>query len=136
MNVKDLITLHEGRMLKPYIDTVGKVTIGVGRNLTDKGLRDDEVDLLFKNDLQDAWDECAKYPWFLGLSEARKAACLDVMFNLGPSRFRGFVKFIAAMGAQDWNAAANELQDSAWATQVGTRAKQIEDLIRSEKWPI
>ena len=136
MNAKDLITLHEGRMLKAYIDTVGKVTVGVGRNISDKGIRDDEADLMLKNDMQEAWDECAKYPWFLGLSEARKAACLDVQFNLGAARFRTFSKFISAMSMGDWETAAAELAASKWATQVGTRARHIEDLIRAEKWPV
>lgn len=135
MNVSDLITLHEGSRSKPYTDTVGKLTIGIGHNLSDKGLRPDEIKLIFDHDLQDAWDECAKHPWFLALTEARKAACLDLMFNIGPSRFRGFLKFIAAMNAKDYNTAAYELIDSAWFREVGSRGVHLVDLIRLEKWP-
>ena len=36
--VKPLTKINEGLRSKPYVDTVGKVTIGVGRNLTDRGL--------------------------------------------------------------------------------------------------
>lgn len=135
MNAKELIKRHEGEMLKPYVDTVGKVTIGVGRNLTDNGITADESDRLLEHDLQNSWDECAKYPWFLGLSETRKAACLDLQFNVGPTRFRGFVKFISAMAAQDFNAAAEELVDSNWYKQVGRRGHELEDLIRNQRWP-
>lgn len=41
------LSRDEGRRLKPYLDTVGKTTIGVGRNLTDVGISEDECDLPF-----------------------------------------------------------------------------------------
>ena len=41
----------EGRRLKPYLNTVGKTTIGVGRNLTDIGISDGECDLLLEHDV-------------------------------------------------------------------------------------
>ncbi len=45
-----LIRHHEGVRTHPYVDTVGKLTIGVGRNLTDRGLGVDEINLLFETD--------------------------------------------------------------------------------------
>lgn len=48
---KALIEHHEGRRAHPYTDTTGNLTIGVGRNLSDRGLSADEIDLLFANDL-------------------------------------------------------------------------------------
>ena len=45
------LRLHEGVEHKPYVDTVGKTTIGVGRNLDDVGLTDDEIDYLLDNDI-------------------------------------------------------------------------------------
>ena len=47
-----LIEDHEGRRSHIYTDTVGKLTIGVGRNLTDRGLSDDEIDYLLANDIK------------------------------------------------------------------------------------
>ena len=38
--------------MTPYMDSVGKCTIGVGRNLTDRGLSVDEVELLFEIDFK------------------------------------------------------------------------------------
>ena len=54
MTVQDLISKHEGLRLFPYADTVGKLTIGFGRNLTDIGISRDEADALLTNDLDRA----------------------------------------------------------------------------------
>ena len=45
------IKICEGTQLEPYLDTVGKLTIGIGRNLSDCGIRLDEAELMFQNDL-------------------------------------------------------------------------------------
>jgi lysozyme len=135
MDVSELIKRHEGERLKPYTDSVGKLTIGVGRNLTDNGITPDESAAMLKHDIQSAWDECAKYGWFLPLSDARKAACIDLMFNVGPNSFRTFQRFIAAMGRNDWPAAYSELANSSWHKQVGKRAAEVEALILYEQWP-
>lgn len=135
MTVRDLIKLHEGVKPYPYRCSAGKLSIGVGRNLDDKGLRVDEIEYLLGNDLKEAWDEAAKYPWFLALSDARKAAILDLQFNLGASTFAKFKKFIAAMALKDYEAAAKELEASAWYGQVGKRAINVINLIKYEVWP-
>jgi lysozyme len=135
MDVKALIEEHEGRRPKPYKCTAGKTSIGIGRNLDDVGLSDEEIDLLFANDLKRAQDAANKYPWFAGLSEVRKAAVLDLLFNMGPTRFAGFRKFIDAMANKQFARAAAELKDSRWFTQVGRRGPRIVSMIRSDNWP-
>lgn len=135
MDVKKLIEDHEGRMHKPYKCTAGKTSIGIGRNLDDVGLSDDEIDYLFANDLKRAHAEASKYPWFAELSEVRQAAIVDMIFNLGPSRFAGFRKFIQAMGERQYARAAAELVDSRWFRQVGRRSKRIRLMILNDEWP-
>ena len=41
-------------------------------------------------------------------------ALIDLRYNLGPSRFRGFKRMLAALDAQDWPAAGSHLRDSKW----------------------
>jgi lysozyme len=135
MNARELLIRHEGLRLEPYRDTVGKLTVGVGRNLDDIGISHDEAMLMLDNDIHRAYTSLEVYSWFAGLSEARKAAMLNLCFNLGPTRLAGFVKFLKAMAVSDWVAAANELQSSKWRRQVGRRADEIMDLIKDEKWP-
>lgn len=135
MDVKTLIEGHEGRMHKPYKCTAGKTSIGIGRNLDDVGLSDDEIDYLFANDLKRAHAEASKYPWFAELSEVRQAAIIDMIFNLGPSRFAGFRNFIQAMSQKDYVWAAAELVASKWFLQVRRRASRIRLMILNDEWP-
>jgi lysozyme len=135
MNVRDLIIGHESLKLKPYKCTAGKLTIGVGRNLDDKGISESEAMFLFQNDLEDTLQHCNRYPWFEHLSEVRKAAITDMLFNLGPSRFSGFRNFIKAMAAQDYAEAGVELENSKWFAQVGRRSRRIKSMIMTNRWP-
>lgn len=135
MDVKTLIEQHEGRRRKPYKCTAGKTSIGIGRNLDDVGLSDDEIDYLFANDLKRAHAEASKYPWFAELSEVRQAAIVDMIFNLGPSRFAGFRNFIQAMSQKDYVWAAAELVASKWFLQVRRRASRIRLMILNDEWP-
>lgn len=122
----------EGLRFKPYIDTAGKVTVGYGRNLTDCGLSQPEVDLLFKNDLNAAIRQCWAEPFWphVADNDARARAMVELMFNLGVSKLRGFRKAIAALIVNDFATAADEFLDSVWARQVGDRAKRLAAQIR------
>ena len=60
-----------------------------------------------------------EFDWFSGLDAVRKDAMINLCFNVGLPRLKGFVKALAAMEAQDYGAAADEFFDSRWATQVG-----------------
>jgi lysozyme len=143
MNVAELIRGHEGRRAVPYLDSLGIITWGIGRNVQEVPFSSDEmalisplVDLMFENDLrrvrQDLLDN---FSWYLTLDEVRQAACQDLRFNLGPTRFRGFVKFLAAMERKNWVTAASELRLSKWYGQVGRRAPRIVGMIETGQWP-
>ena len=94
---RDLVQCHEGRRQFPYYDTRGKLTIAVGRNLTDRGLADDEIDYLFANDLIIALQICQDlYPCFVSFTPARQAALISMAFNLGKPRLAGFRRMRAA----------------------------------------
>jgi lysozyme len=125
------LSKHEGVRNKPYLDTVDKITIGIGRNLTDRGLSPDEIDYLFKNDINAAWKECELHiPGFADMSDTRKYAFVDIMFNLGWPRFSAFTDTLAATAAKDWDRVADELADSKWDKQVGARADELQQMIR------
>jgi len=119
---RDFVEWAEGRRLFPYEDSVGKLTIGVGRNLDDRGLSQDEVDLLLSNDQLIAYKEAVKLPFFDALDDIRKSVIVDMIFNMGFPRFSGFVKTIDAIIAGDYKLAAAEMKDSKWFRQTGRRA--------------
>lgn len=130
MSIQELIESHEGREKFPYTDTTGHITIGIGRNLTGKGLSDDEIEYLFNNDLRDARNELDRiFPAWRQLSPARKDVLVSMMFNLGTPRYLTFKKFWRAMESEDFERAAHEMLDSRWAEQVGTRADELAEMM-------
>ena len=125
-----LIRKHEGRRALPYQDTVGVLSIGIGRNL-EKGLSDDEIEYLFANDLNEAYAIASSYRYWALLSRRRQDALLNMAFQLGPSRLAGFKKMHAALEQHDYSKAADECLDSRYAQQVPRRANTIADMIRN-----
>jgi lysozyme len=115
----DQLIRHEGERFKPYRCTAGKLTIGVGRNLGDKGITQEESRYLLGNDIRECETDLQRiFPGFLGFSQGRQWALTDLRFNLGPTRFRTFRNMIAAVNRGDWRTAGNEALDSRWAIQV------------------
>tara|TARA_R100001015_G_C4505709_1_gene78898 strand:+ start:147 stop:569 length:423 start_codon:yes stop_codon:yes gene_type:complete len=133
-----MIKLHEGVKSHAYQCTAGKWTIGVGRNIDEEGglgLSEEEINVLLINDVERVKNELtAAYFWFPALDEVRQAAMIDMCFNLGLSRLRGFVKAIEAMSRQQYDNAADEFLDSRWASQVGQRAIRVTDMIRTGEY--
>lgn len=127
----------EGERLKPYTDSVGKVTIGVGRNLTDNGLSLEEAAYLLGNDMGAVErDLTANAPWWSGLSDPVKRGLMNMAFNLGWPRLSAFQTMLTALHEGRWNDAADAALDSAWARQVGIRATRIANLFRSAAIPL
>ncbi len=132
--LRDMIKRHEGVETHCYKDHLGLETIGVGRCIAEGslGLSDDEIDYLLDNDIVRCIKELTKsLPWFSLLDEVRKEALIDLCFNLGLTRLLGFKKALAAIEVSDWDTAKVELLDSRWATQVGNRAQEIAEMIRT-----
>ena len=112
---------------------MGKTTIGIGRNLDDKGLSDDEVFHLFNNDTADAIEDVRHcFSCYDQLSEARKMVLGDMAFNLGRARLAKFVRFIGAVHLGKYDEAAEHMLDSLWAKQVGQRALTLATMMRED----
>lgn len=136
-DLERLLIRHESIRQKPYRDTVGKFTIGCGRNLDDKGLSKDEIMLLLNNDIFDAIEDAKRcVSVYDELSEVRKMVLIDMAFNLGKSRFMGFVRFLNAIHKGDWDEAAEEMLSSKWAIQVGYRAIELALMMRTNTLPV
>ena len=143
----EMLRRHEGVETHAYKCSEDFLTIGVGRNIDpgrsytplDRGaprglgLTEDEVDYLLKNDIaQELRDE---YSWFSGLDDVRKDAMVDISFNLGQTRLRKFKKALAAMSTGSWAEAGEQFMDSLWARQVGNRATELAQMIRTGEYP-
>lgn len=118
----------EGMRRKPYFDTATppRSTIGVGRNLTDVGLSDDEVDYLLANDIRRAQAGLDKaLPWWRSLDPVRQRVLTNMAFNLGINGLLTFKNTLALIEAGNYAAAAEAMGKSLWAKQVGARAVRL-----------
>jgi lysozyme len=135
MDIVDLIKLHEGYSRTVYRCTAGRQTIGFGRNLDDVGISRDEAEWLLKRDIDRAMGSLRTEPYWLDLSDVRQAVLIDMTFNLGWAGFAKFARLRMALGRKDFDAAANEMRDSQWFKQVGTRSQRLCVMMRSGLWP-
>jgi lysozyme len=134
MNRTALVTRlvqHEGLRLKPYTDTVGKLTIGVGRNLTDDGITECEARTMLDNDINTAFKFCqSRIACFGALNDVRQNVLVEMAFNLGGPKLLQFTQMLAALERADFAEASKQMLDSAWAKEVGDRAQELAKLMK------
>jgi len=124
------LRIDEAVRPKVYNDSLGIPTIGVGRNLKDKGLSDTEITFLLGNDIEDTCRALdGAMPWWRTMSEGRQQVFANMCFNMGLERFKGFKNMIEAAKSGDYERAAIEMMNSKWAGQVGERARRLKALM-------
>ena len=120
----------EGLRLLPYRDTVGKLTIGYGRNLDDRGISKDEAEFLLADDVKLVIGEIrTTFPWVLNETQNRQRAFANMLFNLGTPKMLGFKNTLAAWMNGQYQKAADGIRRSKYAAQVGARAERIAQLV-------
>ena len=148
----DKLIEHEGLVLTVYQDTLGIDTIGIGRNLKDRGISKEELDYLdipnmeviyehgiseadarylALNDITIVENElCRVHSCVEELDGVRQLILMDMAFNMGVPRLCKFKKMWNAIHEQNFEAASLEMMDSKWARQVGGRAKKLSDAMK------
>jgi GH24 family phage-related lysozyme (muramidase) len=142
--VEELIGRHEGLRLFCYRDTRGKLTIGEGFNLDAPGaaaiceahgldyeaLRNgapmtEEQSNAIKRDFITVARRAAvsQIPDFDSLPDSAQAAVVDMIYEMGATKFSGFHLMIVALRDGDRSEAARQMKLSAWAGEVPSRAK-------------
>ena len=131
IEMKKELEMDEGYKKAPYRDTVGKITIGVGRNLTDNGLSDSEIDFMLENDIENCYKQLQqKYPWFLSLPEPQQRVMINLCFNMGLNRLAQFGTFLGFMSRREFAQAAADLETTAWYEQVGERGPRMVERLK------
>ena len=143
------LILHEGMKLKVYDDAngkeiragdtlVGHPTIGVGRNVAGDGLgiTEEEAKILLSNDVDRVLREVNHWSFMENLNEPRKTVIIDMVFNMGVSRFneQEWPKFFKAVMTGNYKEASKQMLDSKWAGQVKTRANILAKMMETGKW--
>jgi lysozyme len=120
-----------GKELRPGDRLIGKLTIGIGRNLTDNGISGAEAYMLCNNDVRGTIRELDRaLPWWSKMSDNRQDALLNMAFNMGVPRLLTFKNALALLEAGRWDAAASEFKNSKWYGQVGDRAERLIKVIK------
>lgn len=144
IKAKRMLSYDEGVSTRLYDDITGqiaygaqgKITGGIGHNFQDNPLSEGAIDFLFTEDLGKAVSDIKRiFPEFEAFSENRQFALLNMIFNLGATRFKNFHKMIEAIHGQEWHRAAKEAKNSLWYHQVKSRGARIEAMIRDDIWP-
>lgn len=124
IKLRQLIVDHEGYERFPYCDTKGNQTIGIGYNLTARGLPDSWINNQYDTDVNYFYNQLSEdYEWFRTLDNARQIVIIDMCF-MGYKTFQTFEKLISAMEKKDYEMAQQEILDSNWASEVKGRAIQ------------
>ena len=138
---------HEGLRLQVYEDSLGIATIGIGRNLEDRGITPEELEwmdipnmdtiyqygiseadamYLAQNDVQIVEEELLRsHPCVENLDAVRQLVLVDMAFNMGVPRLGKFKKMWAAIHENNFEEAAKEMLDSRWANQVKSRSTKL-----------
>lgn len=128
--IDDLIN-DEGIRLKAYRCTAGKLTIGIGRNLDDKGLSIQEIMYLCKNDINEILPQLQKLTFWNELNSPRQEVLVNMAFNLGVDGLLKFKKTLELISKKEYEKASAEMLRSKWANQVGKRAIRLSKVMRS-----
>lgn len=134
MNLKELVKdlrEDEGVVPCPYVDSVGKATIGIGHNTDDNPLTDEMMEFILLCDLRECVEDLVNFPFWAIANDARRNALLNLRFNLGPSRFRSFENAIHFANMGMWDESADEWKDSKWYGQVGVRGPKVVEQVRN-----
>lgn len=149
------LIVDEGLKLKPYLDTRGNLTTGVGHNLDGKPLtttqqavighdgrslpitHDQAVWLLHCDELDAMNDLSHHFPWWAALDDVRARVLVGLTFNMGIDKLSQFVHFITDMRTMAQfpatpniaELAAQDLQHSAWYTQTGNRGVRYVSMV-------
>lgn len=136
-----MIKIEEGWRAQPYDDNtgkrvqapIGKVTIGYGFNVEDRGMPIEIGNLWLLHCIGEAIKEAELLTVYNQLSNTRKMVLVDMVYNMGLRTVSGFKLFLQALGRADWSTAGKEIEDSAYFQQVPTRAsRKIEMLLTDE----
>ena len=140
--LREQLEIDEGVVHEIYLDHLGYPTFGIGHLVTDTdpeygadvGTKVDETRCIeaFNEDVETVIADChVLYPDFDDLPEEVQQIVANMMFNMGRPRLSKFKGMKRGVDAKDWNAAADEMVDSAWYRQVTNRAERLVERMRN-----
>lgn len=136
------LTIHEGNKNRSYLCSAGKLTGGIGHLLRDPNetqrfplgtqISEEQIQRWYEEDsvtcIKGAQRLLGSSVWG-NLSDIRKRACADLVYNLGEGGLSKFKVFLSAIKSSNWQEAGEALRNSSWYKQVGRRGPNIVTMI-------
>jgi lysozyme len=87
-------------------------------------------------DIDRVEQEAKSWDIYNELDSTRQAVLLDMLFNMGLTRFNPdkWPKMFQALQEKNWAEASNQMRSSAWATQVKSRSERLAKLMEYGVW--
>ena len=128
----------EGEVLHAYPDSLGYLTIGVGR-LIDKrrggGISKVESAYLLHNDIEHKQHELQeRAPWIWTLGEARTGVFMNMAFQLGVAGLMEFKQTLLLAEQGKYDECGTQMLRSKWKLQTPERAERLARQMRSGEW--
>ena len=134
--LREQLTIDEGKVLEIYHDHLGLPTVGIGHLILDSDeesgkplgteITEERCVELFESDLESVLDDCKiLHDGWDGYPQEVKQVVANMMFNMGRTRLSKFKNHNAALVSGDWKEAAVEGRDSRWYKQVTNRAERL-----------
>lgn len=159
MDIFGMLRIDEGYDNKLYKDTEGYWTIGIGQLITKNPSKDvardaldklmgrvcdgqitqREAEELFNGSVEKArkgiLGNATLKPVYDVLDEVRRAALINMVFQMGVTGVAGFPKGMRLLKEKNWDAAAKELANSRWHnTQTPNRARRVISTFKTGTW--
>lgn len=130
--ITDLLIKHEDLRTFPYTDTTGHLTIGVGRNITDDGISIDEAMIMLDDDINTKINDLKTHlPYYNLLPDKVQLVLIDMCFNMGIGGLLTFKNTLLLIKTGQYKKAADAMLKSLWAKQVGNRAIEDSNILKS-----
>ena len=140
--LREQLEIAEGVEYQIYNDHLGYPTFGVGHLILESDpehgaevgtpVRESRVIEAFEQDCENVLRDCnILYEDFASLPEEAQQVIANMMFNMGRPRLSKFKGMKRGVDSRNWNAAADEMVDSAWYRQVTNRADRLVERIRA-----
>ena len=150
-DVKQMIMANEGYKTKPYKDSRGLWTVGVGHLIgngkkmpvvdpkhpelgmitENRVFSPQEIRSIFDKDFEEHLQAAEKSPGWDKSNDAGKAGLIDLTYNVGPYWYKKLKDAASLLTEGKFVDAAKELEKTGWYKQVKGRAVATVSLIRS-----
>ena len=131
-SVSDDLKRFEGFSSTSYVCPTGHLTVGFGHR-TDKSVtmsRETALAVLFSDIALAEQGARRVFPSYDNQPQRVRDVLVEMVFQIGTTGASKFVKFKAAIAANDYRQAASEMLNSKWAKQTPARVTELANRIK------